>query len=211
MIELKLTVNQLNELYKKGYTLEIAYILKMLKSEQALLLNTPETSYHPKLLSIFDTLDRKGLISSGNITMEGEELLKFIDSIEESPKLVKLKSKVDNFDLWWKAYPSTDSFDYKGRHFPGTRSLKAKKDDCKLKLNKILNEGQYTIEELIKAIELEVHQKKENSIKTGQNKLSFFQNSMTYLNQYTYESYVELVRKGQKITETSILTGGTDI
>ena len=49
------------------------------------------------------------------------------------------------------------------------------------------------------------------SIKTGQNKLSFMQNSMTYLNQFTYESFIELVRKGNKVKEEVIHTGGTDI
>ncbi len=142
--------------------------------------------------------------------MEGKDLLSFL-STKGDKKIIKKKVLEEPFLLWWAAYPSTDSFDYKGRHFQGTRSLKAKKDDCKLKLNKILNEGQYTIEELIKALELEVHQKMENSIKTGQNKLSFMQGSITYLNQYTYESYVELVRKGQKVEKTAENYDGINI
>ncbi len=208
MIELKVTSEKLIELHKKGYSSDIIHLLEYVENGE----NLDEISKDsPKLGNIVQSLYRKGLISDNhNLTKEGKDLISFL-SIKGDKRLIKKKSLEEPFQLWWSCFPSSDTFDYKGRHFPGTRSLKAKKDDCKTKLNKILNEGQYTIEELVKAIELEVHQKKENSIKTGQNKLSFMQNSMTYLNQYTYESYVELVRKGQKVQELSILTGGTDI
>ena len=76
---------------------------------------------------------------------------------------------------------------------------------------KILNDGEYTIEEMIKALELEIHQKKEASIKSNSNKMSYFQNSMTYLNNFTHEGFIELVRKGEKVKETAIISGGTDI
>ena len=85
--------------------------------------------------------------------------------------------------------------------FNGTRSLKSKKDDSRIKLDKILDEGEYKIEELIKALEFEVLQKKENSIKTGENKLSYLQNSLTYLNQRTFESFIDLIREGIVIEE----------
>ncbi len=208
MIELKVTSEKLIELHKKGYSSDIVHLLEYVENGEDL---DEISKDSPKLGNIIQSLYRKGLISDNhNLTKEGKELISFL-SIKENKKIVKKKLSEEPFQLWWTAFPSSDTFDYKGKHFPGTRSLKAKKDDCKLKLNKILNEGQYTIEELVKAIELEVHQKKENSVKENVNKLKYMQNSMTYLNNYTYESYVELVRKGQKIAEVSILTGGTDI
>jgi len=170
-----------------------------------------DENYSPKWQNVFNTLDRKGLISSMKITKDGEELLDFLSTEGESVKLVKKKPSDDNFEKWWKAFPSTDSFDYKGRHFSGTRSLKAKKEDCKVKLYKILNEGEYTIDEMVKALELEINQKKEASIKSNSNKLSFFQNSMTYLNNFTHESFIELIRKGEKVKEGTIQSNETFI
>ena len=208
MIELKVTSEKLIELHKKGYSSDIVHLLEYVENGEDL---DEISKDSPKLGNIIQSLYRKGLISDNhNLTKEGKELISFL-SIKENKKIVKKKPSEEPFQSWWAAFPSSDTFDYKGRHFPGTRSLKAKKDDCKLKLNKILNEGQYTIEELIKAIELEVHQKKENSIKTGQNKLSYFQNSHTYLLQYTYESYVELIRKEQKAEKTPENYDGVNI
>ena len=142
---------------------------------------------------------RKGLISEDNkLTLEGKNLLAFLDSPSEET-YVKQKRSVDEFDRWWKAYPGTDTFTHKGKSFTGTRSMRVKKDDCKLKLNKILSEGEYTIDELIAALEFEVLQKKENSVKSDSNKLSFMQNSLTYLNQRTFEPFIELIREGAKV------------
>jgi UDP-3-O-[3-hydroxymyristoyl] glucosamine N-acyltransferase len=66
-------------------------------------------------------------------------------------------------------------------------------------LNKILNEGEYTIGEIVEALQLEIHQKKEDSVKTGQNKLKYQQNSLTYLNQQSYIPFVDLIRAGHKV------------
>ena len=54
-------------------------------------------------------------------------------------------------------------------------------------------------------------QKKENSLKTGVNKMTFMQNSLTYLNQSTFEPYIELIKEGQKIQEAPQTFKGTDI
>jgi len=37
------------------------------------------------------------------------------------------------------------------------------------------------------------------------------QNSLTYLNQRTFEPFIELIREGKKIVEEPIIRGGTDI
>jgi hypothetical protein len=58
---------------------------------------------------------------------------------------------------------------------------------------------------------MEILQKKENSIKTATNKMSFMQNSLTYLNQRTFEPFIELVREGVKIKESNTPIGGVDI
>lgn len=170
----------------------------------------------PKLEVLLHSLYRKGVITEDHsITLLGKGLVEFIntgdDGSEEVVPFSKPKLSGDDFDDWWKAYPGTDNFVYKNKRFTGSRSLRVKKEDCKAKLNKIIQEGAYTMKELIAALEFEVTQKKEASVKTATNKLSFMQNTLTYLNQRTFESFVELIREGARIEETNSVTGGTDI
>lgn len=206
MIEFKLNTAIFAELIRKGYSLDMMFLLKLLEET--------DEGYPlgDKIDNIIATMMRKGLISEDEmVTNEGRELLQFLSSTEEKPKIPRKKKLViaDVFESWWKAYPGTDSFDYKGRKFKGTRALRVKKEECKVKVEKILKSGEYTIEELIQALKLEMNQKQENSYKTGQNKMSYFQNSLTYLNQCTYEPYIELVRAGHKVEdETKMASGG---
>ena len=195
---MNITLNQLEQLYKNGYNVDMAVLLKMV-DEGSVIKEVCISSV--KLELLYTSLVRKGLITNEDkITDSGKELLKFIKT-KEKIKLVKKSKDSTKFDAWWLAYPSTDTFSYKNKVFNGTRSLKSKKDDCRIKLDKILDEGEYKIEELIKALEFEVLQKKENSIKTGENKLSYLQNSLTYLNQRTFESFIDLIREGIVIEE----------
>lgn len=169
------------------------------------------TKEHPKLEVLFQTLVRKGLISeSSKPTIEGKALLAFLSSPMDA-KLEKRKLIEDSeFDRWWKEYPGTDTFTYKDVTFSGCRTLRAGKDDCKIKLNKILEEGEYTIDELIAALKLDVLQKKENSVKNKTNKLTFMQNSLTYLNQRSFEPFIELIKNGHNV-EQQHTAGGVDI
>jgi hypothetical protein len=165
----------------------------------------------PKLEALYQGIYRKGLITvEDNLTLTGKSLLEFTTT-EETTTFVRKKKTNDAFDLWWKAYPGTDTFKINGKSFTGTRSLRAKKDECKIKLDKILDEGEYTIKELLEALEFEVNQKVNNSIKTGVNKMSFMQNSLTYLNQRTFEPFIELIREGHKQEIDTPVSGSTDI
>lgn len=173
----------------------MVFMLKAVKEEQDV---SSFCAINTKIELLYHSLIRKGVISeSGKITKSGEELLEWMIVVESTPvKLTRKKVSEDPFNTWWINYPATDTFTYKNTFFEGTRSLRAKKEDCKVKLNKILNEGEYNIEELIEALKFEVTQKKENSFKTKTNKLSYMQNSLTYLNQRTFESFIELIREG---------------
>lgn len=195
-----ITPEKFQVIYEQGYTMDMLFFLFFSKAGCYGFI-------HPKLVALEQTCIRKGLLASDlSITTKGQELLQYIDSKEEVPTLPKKNVKKlvevdDAFNQWWKTYPSSDTFEYKNKKFNGTRALKVKKDDCKIKLNKILIGGEATIEELVDALKLEIYQKAENSFKTGINKMSYFQNSLTYLNQGTYEAYVDLVRKGHKVEE----------
>lgn len=129
----------------------------------------------------------------------------------ETPSVTKLERRKDTsteFDDWWKAYPGTDTFTHKGKSFKGVRTLRQNKEECKLKFNKILLEGEYTGKQLTDALLYDVLQKKESSVANKTNKLTYMQNSLTYLNQRTFEPIIELL--GADIKEEQIIDS-TDI
>ncbi len=210
-MNVNISFNQFEQLYKQGITLDMLFLLYELHN------NEDDVWYteNPKIENVFQTISRKGLCTEdGHITISGKELLNSLKEEKEIPirKKRNVEKNNDEFEKFWTTFPSTDTFSYKGKTFQGTRSLKAKKEECKIKLKAILNEGEYTIDEICKAIELEILQKKENSIKTGTNKLSFMQNSCTFLLQRSYESFIELIKEGIEIKETNLITSnGTDI
>lgn len=203
-----LTFSHFEKMHNAGYTLDYVYLLTLIESDH----DVKELCESPRMRALYQGLYRKGLITDkGKITITGRELMSYTtDGIVVDKKAKKAKAELD-FEAWWKAYPGTDTFTYRDKTFKGTRSLRAKKDDCKAKFDKILEEGEYTIEEMIAALEYEVLQKKENSIKQKTNKLTFMQNSLTYLNQRTFEPYIELVKDGSIIKEQEEVQGGTDI
>ena len=51
----------------------------------------------------------------------------------------------------------------------------------------------------------------ENSIKTKTNRVTFMQNSLTYLNQRSFEPFIELIREGNAVKIAPEQFKGTDI
>jgi len=208
-MNLKLTPYHFEELIKKSYSLDLIFLLKLIEEQHDI---TPLCEGSMKIAALRQTLVRKGLVTDTEekLTTIGKELIKFIDT-KESKKIVKKKPATTEFEEWWKAYPGTDTFKHGGKSFTGARSLRQNKDECRLKFDKILLEGEYTAAELTQALEFDVLQKKESSVKTGINRLTYMQNSLTYLNQRSYEPFIELIKDGAKIEEAPKIVGGTDI
>lgn len=208
-MNLKLTPYHFEELIKKSYSLDLIFLLKLIE-EQYDISSLCENSM--KIAALHQSLVRKGLITEteDKLTTIGRELLQFMESKEET-KIVKKKPATSDFEDWWKAYPGTDTFTHSGKKFTGNRGLRQNKDECRLKFDKILLEGEYTPADLIAALKFDVEQKKENSVKLGTNKLTYMQNSLTYLNQRSYEPFIELIKEGAKIEEAPKIVGGTDI
>jgi hypothetical protein len=166
-----------------------------------------------RIAAVYQALIRKGLITENDekLTTLGRDLLDFLN-IKGSAKIIKRKPATTDFEEWWKTYPGTDDFTYKGKKFKGTRALRLYKDDCRLKFDKILLEGEYTAAQLIAALNFEILQKKETSIATNTNRLTFMQGSSVYLNQRAFEPYIELINSGEEIKESPQKPkGGTDI
>lgn len=209
MTNLKITPYHFEELIKKSYSLDVIYLLKLIEQKFDV---QPLCEGSMKIAALYQTLIRKGLISNSDekITTLGEELLQFMET-KEATKIIKRKPATTEFEEWWKAYPGTDTFAHKSKKFTGTRALRQYRDECRLKFDKILLEGEYTAGQLIEALNFEVSQKKENSVKTGTNRLSYMQNSLTYLNQRSFEPFIELIKEGGKVEETNKPEGGTDI
>lgn len=209
---MKLNVNpqQFEELIKRGYSLDTIYLLKLIDEQYDV---SPLCKESMKIASVYQSLIRKGLITQFDekITTLGTDLLEFVNS-KSTAKIIRRKPATTDFEEWWKIYPGTDSFQYKGRNFTGTRAIRKGKDECRLKFDKIILEGEYTAKQLIDALNYEILQKKESSIATNSNRLTFMQNSVTYLNQRAFEPYIELINNGEQIKESGEKsTGSTDI
>lgn len=208
-MNLKITPYHFEELLKEGYTLDIIFLLKLVEEDYDIKTLCDAT---PKLQALCQSLYRKGLVSDNyKITIIGKNLLEFMNSRAKVTKIVKKTQSFDEFEKWWKIYPGTDIFTHKGKSFSGSRTLKRDKDECQAKFDKIISEGEYTSDQLIAALEYEVLQKKENSIKTGVNRLSYMQGSLVYLNQRSFEPFIELIKEGKTVVETQVIKGGTDI
>lgn len=205
---IKLTKDHYLELVKRGYSLDQIYLLMEIEEGQDMTVFTEDSM---KLEALHQSLFRKGLITDEDkLTIPGQELLDFMTT-KIAAKLVKKKPSSKDFDEWWNAFPSTDHFDYRGKVFTGSRGMRVKKEQCKLKFNAILNEGVYTAQQIINATKYVVTLKKESSLKKRTNELTYLQNSYTFLNDSHYVPFIELSDKQVKISDDSYISNGTDI
>ncbi len=206
-MKLTVTPEQFEELIKRGYNLDIIYLLKLVDEQYDV---GPLCKDSMRIAAIYQSLIRKGLITEidEKLTLVGRDLLDFLN-IKGGAKIIKRKPPTTDFEEWWKLYPGTDSFEYKSRKFTGTRAIRKGKDECRLKFDKIMLEGEYTAAQLIDALKYEIKQKKESSIATNSNRMTFMQNSVTYLNQRAFEAYIELINSGEEIKESSEKPKGT--
>ena len=209
-MKLNVTPEQFEELIKRGYNLDVIFLLKMIDDQYDV---SPLCEGSMKIASVYQSLIRKALITKDDekLTLVGKDLLEFMDA-KSTGRIIKRKPATTDFEEWWKTYPGTDSFEYKRKKFTGTRAIRKGKDECRLKFDKIILEGEYTAAQLIGALEYELLQKKESSVATNSNRMTFMQNSVPYLNQRAFEAYIELINDGAKIDiAPQKPTGGTDI
>lgn len=211
MIKFKLTPSHFEQLIKQSYSLDHIYLLKLVEASVDI---QSMIDGSMKIAGLYQSLVRKGLVSdvTQEITLLGRELLTFADT-EEKKQIVKMKPLVSDFENWWNTFPSTDNFEHRGKKFTGSRGLKRSRDDCRIKFNKILAEGEYTAQLIIEATALDVFLKKEASFKNNENRLSYLQNSLTYLVQRSFEPFIEMVQTGMKVPTAQPTTpkGSIDI
>lgn len=198
-MKIDISPNKVAETFSRGYDLGILYYLELINENK----HIPDQMNFSKIEA---KCIRKGLISDGKLTILGKELLEWLDKPEEI-RFEKRKLDENVFEQWWEAYPKSDNFTYRNKSFKGGRGLRQKKDDCKIKLKAILDEGEHSMEDMIRSLNYEISQKMEKSYKEGRNCLSFMQNSLTYLTQRTFENFMEISKKEEKIE----IFNGTDI
>lgn len=162
-----------------------------------------------RMTSIYQSLVRKGLVDDYVVTKTGLEILQFMNTTKKT-KLIRKKTSNTEFDTWWTSFPGTDTFSINSKKFSGSRGLKRNMEECRIKFNRIVEQGIHKPSEIIDATLLDVQMKKENSFKTGDNRLSYIQNSLTYLNQMSYEPFIDLL-KDKTIINNQSNTGGTDV
>lgn len=191
-MNLKLSYSQFEELIKSQYSLDHLFILYMVNNGIDII---PMVESSKRIAALYQTVIRKGLLNEAgdSLSLYGKELLTGIIENKDIP--VKNQQTNNDFNEWWKIFPSTDTFEYNNVKFNGCRSLKQKKEECRLKFNRIVSDGEFTAEEIIDATIFDVQSKMKESIKRNSNKLTYLQNSFTYLNQRSFQGFVDLVKK----------------
>lgn len=196
-MKFNVTPSHFEQLLKQSYSLDHIFLLKLVEANIDI---QPLTDGSMKIAGLYQSLVRKGLVSdvTQEITQVGRELLTFADTEVKEP-MKKLKQKSSDFETWWNAFPATDNFEHRNKKFSGSRGLKRSREDCRIKFNKILAEGEYTAQLITDATALDVFLKKEASVKNNENRLSFIQNSLTYLTQRSFEPFIEMIKTGMEI------------
>ena len=190
------------ELHKKGYTIDMIYLLSWLNAGLSVV-HIREGS--KKIDAIYKTMVRKDLIcEDGTVNMAGMDLLDFI-SKKTNKTFLKPKAEPGEFDKWWNIFPGNDKFTVRGRSFGPTRTFRVKKDGCRLLFNSMVVNEEFTSEQIIQATLYDINLKKSLSFKKGSNQLKYLQNSHTYLNQKTFEGFIGLEVK----EEPTINSGGS--
>jgi ketosteroid isomerase-like protein len=141
----------------------------------------------------------KGLLAEDtSITKAGKDLWDSLFQEGEELSLNKIEKTETDFELFWKAFPSTDTVKQGDKVlFRGSRNLKNDREKCKIKFHQILSEGEYSAQEIISALKYEVQLKIEKSIKEKANKLTYLKNSHAWLTQRSFEAFIEEAKESE--------------
>ena len=186
------------------------YLLECIYNNIDILKEIPSS----KVKGWYQTLQRRGYITQeGKISTTGNEILEMVRSGKViKQELVKIEEKQeDSFEKWWSHFPPNDIFVHNGRSFKGSRSLRVDKNKCRILFDRIINEGEYTADDLIRAIDYDVLLKKETSVKEGNNKLQYLSASPAYLNQRKFEAFIEISKNSPVSTRAETPYQGFDI
>jgi hypothetical protein len=195
---LNITIEQFLCIQQNNLSLDLVYLLDRCNRHG----NVLDLQGNLRVQALIQNLVRRGLISQeGELTIVGRQtLLAISEGVCDLPTGGVFKKQMreatqESFDTWWMHFPATDIFSYNGRKFRGTRGFKCRKIDCKKLYTKIISEGEYSAEDLLRALKYEIEIKKENSFATGENKLKYLANTYTYLYQRLFENFIEISKE----------------
>ena len=208
-MKMHISPQMFQEIIKRSYNLDIVYLLKMIDEQYDI---QPLYKDSMKIAALYQSLLRKGLITKDEekLTTAGKDLLKFVETTDNK-KIIKRKPVTTDFEEWWKNYPTTDTWTLDQHSYKGTRALRRGKEECRRKFKSIIEEGDYTAQQLIAALKYEVDVKVQRSIKERKNIMSFMQGSITYLNQRTFEAFIELMEQDKNDNTPEPTSGPTDV
>lgn len=197
-------------------TIDHLFILEAMYHEEYDILDYYDEGYtKERCLMNYQNLERKEFIVPDTntsyyiISVTGKEFYEELLSLSKGIKAANYKTnsviKDKRFDEWWETYPSTASWTTDdGKKFMSGRSLRSgSKEENRKAYLRVLNEGRYTHEELVSCLKYEIAAKKKQSVDTNSNHLQFMKGSLAYLNQSTFENFIELVRSGDSIDEST--------
>lgn len=132
------------------------------------------------------------------ISMKGQSLLKeLMNEVPDIPTQlftpVVNKTEDEQFEEWWKAYPTTCAWssDDGSLKFVGSRNLKnLTKPKAKVRYLKLLNQG-FKHEELLGSLRYEIKLKKLDSVKKNANQMEYFKGMESYFNTDRYSAHIE--------------------
>lgn len=151
----------------------------------------------------------QGIFTIGDIKKEIKLQLKGQKKREPKPKRILNPG----FLVWWSFWPKNDGFAgfEVTRHFPLTSAVMNK---CERKYLELIKEykdaGVANEEHFWDALQYEIEWRKEKSIKTGKNELTFMSGPEPYLNQRKFEPFLGEKWKNNK-TENRKYNGAVDI
>lgn len=195
----KVTLSQFMKIVKMSMDLNIIFLFEKLMNG----IDLPSISSDVRIAGWLQTLYKKSWVDADyKPTLLGIELYNTIFTEESAQTIVKNKKKeaATKFDEWWAIFPPTDKFEYKGKVFSGTRGLRVSKDTCRELFEKWVKRGDYKAEQIIEATKVDVETRKQASLKEGRNKLTFLQNSATYLRNASFDPYVNTTFTEEVVT-----------
>ncbi len=212
----RLNTEVLKRAFAERLNIDHLFILEAMYHKEYDILDYYDKGYtdERKILN-YQNLERKLFIVPDNLTtyyiisVQGKEFYEELLAISNGNTPISYKAnntiRDTNFEKWWSTYPSTAAWVTEdGKKFISGRSLRSgSKEDNRKAYLKIINEGNYTDEELILCLKYEIDAKKKQSLDTNSNHLQFMKGSLAYLNQRTFENFIEPVRSGDSIDETS--------
>jgi len=200
----------IKKIQKDKLNMEQVFILECIYKGDASLLNTYSDNFESeRAAGLLIGLVRKDFVHYKHesqeyiLTIDGHEYYDFLVGLANGNRAGGLKVigiakgiRKEGFEEWWALYPANSKWEDKntGTKFSEIRPLRTGKEQCKKKYDNLINNRHVTHRELIDCLKYEIKARKIDSLKNNKNQLCFMKNSLSYLNQEAYLSYIDEVK-----------------